>query len=108
MYEGLAYEFDTYLNWRVYEEYLQVLFRNMNTYMKKMHEGSQKDIRIFISEFQLFIRAFDEYIKILQGVNQNTLQAPKYDAVVPFDRQKFLLSYTEYLTQIYEQYRDYP
>lgn len=108
LYEGLAYEFDTYLNWRVYEEYLQVLFRNMNTYMKKMHEGSQKDIRIFISEFQLFIRAFDEYIKILQGVNQNTLQAPKYDAVVPFDGQKFLLSYTEYLTQIYEQYRDYP
>lgn len=108
LYEGLAYEFDTYLNWRVYKEYLQTLFNNMNSYMEKMQEDNQRDIRIFITEFQLFIHAFDEYIKILQGVNQNTLQAPKYDAVVPFDGQKFLLSYTEYLTQVYEQYRNYP
>lgn len=108
LYEGLAYEFDTYLNWRVYEEYLHVLLNNMDAYMKKIHETDRKYIRNFILEFQLFIRAFDEYIKILQGVNQNTLQAPKYDAVVPFDGQKFLLSYTEYLTQIHEQYCNYP
>ena len=108
LYEGLAYEFDTYFNWRVYEDYLHILFCNMNSYMEKMEVDNQSEVRLFITEFQLFIRAFDEYIKILQGVNQNTLQAPKYDSVAPFDGQKFLLSYTEYLTQIYEQYRGFP
>ena len=108
LYEGLAYEFDTYFNWRVYEDYLRVLFCSMNSYMEKMEADNQSEVRLFITEFQLFIRAFDEYIKILQGINQNTLQAPKYDSVAPFDGQKFLLSYTEYLTQIYEQYRTFP
>lgn len=108
LYEGLAYEFDTYLNWRVYEEYLQILFQNINSYMENIQEDNRKAIGSFIGEFQFFIHAFDEYIKILQGVNQNTLQSPKYDAVVPCDGQKFLLSYTEYLSQISEQYCDYP
>lgn len=108
LYEGLAYEFDTYFNWRVYEDYLHILFRNMNLYMEKIKTDNQSEVRLFITEFQWFIHAFDEYIKILQGVNQNTLQAPKYDSAAPFDGQKFLLAYTEYLAQIYGKYREFP
>lgn len=105
-YENLAYEIDTHLNWFICSQYLEELFESMITYMKHMRENQmQEAIDKFLNEFQAFVSAFDVFLRLLQGINQNTIQAPRYDISAPVDGQKFLIAYSEFIDSIHEAYR---
>ncbi len=105
-YENLAYEIDTHINWFICSQYLEDLFESMITYMKHVgEEPTQKAIDKFLNEFQVFVSAFDVYLRLLQGINQNTIQAPRYDISAPIDGQKFLIAYSEFIDSIHEAYR---
>ncbi len=111
-YENLAYELDTHINWYVFSQSLENLFQNMNRFMEDMEdvEGDKQDERVlnkFMNELQMFINAFEAYIKLLQGVNQHTIQAPQYDIVAPVDGQKFIIAYSEYINSIHKTYCEF-
>lgn len=103
-YKNLAYELDTHTNWYICNEYLKIFFENMNYYMNEVDENDEKAKDKFMNEFQAFINAFGEFVRILQDNNQHTIQAPRYDVVAPIDGQKFLLAYGEYMDYMHEQY----
>lgn len=104
LYENLAYEFDTHLNWFVCSQYLKDLFDNMYAFMEHVDAKDRRALSKFMNEFQMFINAFEAYIRILQGMNQHTMQAPQYDIVAPIDGQKFLIAFSEYINRIHQLY----
>lgn len=103
-YKNLAYELDTHTNWFICSQYLEILFENMNYYMQGVRADDGKAREKFMNEFQAFINAFGEFVRILQDNNQHTIQAPKYDVVTPIDGQKFLIAYGEYMDHMHEEY----
>ncbi|MCM1262114.1 MAG: hypothetical protein NC313_05270 [Butyrivibrio sp.] len=103
-YKNLAYELDTHTNWFICSQYLEIFFENMNYYMEGVSADDRKAMEKFMNEFQAFVNAFGEFVRILQDNNQHTIQAPRYDVVAPIDGQKFLLAYGEYMDHMHEQY----
>lgn len=106
-YENLAYETDTHINWFICSQYLENFFQNMNAYMNAIKENIElRAIEKFLNEFQSFISAFDMYLRLLQGINQNTIQSPRYDISSPIDGQKFLMAYSEFIDSVHKEYRE--
>lgn len=106
-YENLAYEADTHINWFICSQYLENFFQNMIFYMKTFNANIEpRAIEKFLDEFQSFISAFDMYLRLLQGINQNTIQSPRYDISSPIDGQKFLMAYSEFIDSVHEEYRE--
>lgn len=103
-YKNLAYELDTHTNWFICNQYLEIVFKNIEQYMQGVQSNDDRAIEKFIDEFQNFIYAFGEFVRILQDNNQHTIQAPRYDVVTPIDGQKFLLAYGEYMEHMHEEY----
>lgn len=105
-YENLAYEIDTHINWFIFSQYLEKVFKSMNAYMEAFDKNIEpRAIEKFLNEFQAFISAFDIYLRLLQGINQNTIQSPRYDISTPIDGQKFLMAYSEFIDSVHEEYR---
>lgn len=106
-YENLAYEIDTHINWFICSQYLENFFQSMNAYMDALGENIEPAaIEKFLNEFQAFISAFDAYLRLLQGINQNTIQSPRYDISTPIDGLKFLMAYGEFIDSVHEEYRN--
>ncbi len=106
-YENLAYEADTHINWFICSQYLENFFQNMIFYMNTIKAHIEpRAIEKFLDEFQSFISAFDMYLRLLQGINQNTIQSPRYDISSPIDGQKFLMAYSEFIDSVHEEYRE--
>lgn len=106
-YENLAYEIDTHINWFICSQYLEDFFRSMITYMNPSLQISvSHGIDKFLNEFQKFVSAFDVYLRLLQGLNQNTIQSPRYDISAPIDGQKFIMAYGEFIDSVHEEYRN--
>lgn len=105
-YKNLAYELDTHTNWFICNQYLEIFFENMVYYMEGVPADDERAMSKFMNEFQAFINAFGEFVRILQDNNQHTIQAPRYDVVTPIDGQKFLLAYGEYMDHMHEEYRN--
>lgn len=103
-YKNLAYELDTHTNWFICNQYLEIVFENIEQYMQGVQPYDSRAMEKFIDEFQNFIYAFGEFVRILQDNNQHTIQAPRYDVVTPIDGQKFLLAYGEYMEHMHEEY----
>lgn len=103
-YKNLAYELDTHTNWFICNQYLEIVFENIVHYMKAVQADDDRAMEKFINEFQNFVYAFGEFVRILQDNNQHTIQAPRYDVVTPIDGQKFLLAYGEYMDHMHEEY----
>lgn len=103
-YKNLAYELDTHTNWFICNQYLEIIFENIKYYMQGVQTDDDRAIEKFIDEFQNFVYAFGEFVRILQDNNQHTVQAPRYDVVTPIDGQKFLLAYGEYMDYMHEEY----
>lgn len=103
-YKNLAYELDTHTNWFICNQYLEIVFENIERYMKGVQADDSRAMEKFIDEFQNFVYAFGEFVRILQDNNQHTIQAPRYDVVTPIDGQKFLLAYGEYMDHMHEEY----
>lgn len=107
-YENLAYEIDTHINWFICSQYLEELFQNMYSYMEKVQQVEKvpEAVEKFLDDFQDSISALDAYLRLLQGINQNTIQAPRYDISAPIDGQKFLIAYSEFIDKIHDAYRN--
>ena len=106
-YENLAYEIDTHINWFICSQYLENFFQSMISYMDSLrHISELRGIDKFLNEFQAFVSAFDIYLRLLQGINQNTIQSPRYDISAPIDGQKFIMAYGEFIDSVHEEYRN--
>lgn len=105
-YKNLAYELDTHTNWFICNQYLDIVFENIEYYMQGVQPEDDRAVEKFIDEFQSFVYAFGEFVRILQDNNQHTIQAPRYDVTTPIDGQKFLLAYGEYMDHMHEEYRN--
>lgn len=105
-YEALGYEQDTHINWYICTEYFEQLFDKMEDYLENM-EDSDEERKKFLLELQSYVKAMNEYTRLLQAVNQHTMQAPQYDVVSPMDAEKFLIAYSEYMHSLDEKHYNY-
>lgn len=103
-YKNLAYEIDTHINWFICSQYLENLFANMESFMAHVEDNAPMATEKFLNDFQIFISAFDSYLRLSQGMNQSIIQAPRYDISTPIDGQKFLIAYNEFIDGIHEAY----
>lgn len=103
-YKNLAYEIDTHINWFICSQYLEDLFANMESFMAHVEDNAPMATEKFLNDFQIFISAFDSYLRLSQGMNQSIIQAPRYDITTPIDGQKFLIAYNEFIDEIHEAY----
>lgn len=95
-YETLGYEQDTHINWYICMEYFQDFFRKIENLLEKMEDNDAEREKI-LRELRDYVKAMNEYTRLLQSVNQHTIQSPQYDVLAPMDAEKFLIAYSEYM-----------
>ncbi|MDO4306366.1 MAG: hypothetical protein Q4C77_05990 [Eubacteriales bacterium] len=106
-YETLGFEQDTHINWYICTGYFLELFDKMEYYLESM-EDNDDERKKFINELQCYVKAMSEYTRLLQAVNQHTIQAPQYDVIAPMDAEKFLIAYSEYMHSLDKMHYSYP
>lgn len=95
-YETLGYEQDTHINWYICMGYFQEFFKKTENFLEAMEDDDAEREKI-LRELQGYVKAMNEYTRLLQAVNQHTIQSPQYDVVAPMDAEKFLIAYSEYM-----------
>lgn len=109
MYSSLRFEADSNINWKLLCSYLEVLNKTVRRYIYDLikHKRDAAFQLHFVKDLKLCVNAINQYIKFLQSVNQQTVQAPQYEIQTRVDSEMLMVAYMEYMNQFLKKYYRY-
>lgn len=109
MYSSLRFETDTYINWQMLCRYLKIVNNTVKAYMNDLlkHSEDTNYQQHFVRDLKTCANAINQYMKFLQSINQQTVQAPQYEIQTRVDSEMLIVAYMEYMNQFLLKYHDY-
>lgn len=111
-YSNLWYQTDTRINGNLFYVQMNIIIGNIESNISKIIDmtlkvntkDSEKNLNDLLKNVILSIRksvnAMNNFNKLLQSVNQQTIQAPNYEIQTEVDIEKFIVAYSEFLRSI--------
>ena len=97
-FENLRNQADSFVNGNVFFAQIWFLLDVIETYIKSMDEKSQLKVNYdtLVVQFRKAVNCISRFHKMMQSVNQQSMQAPNYEIQIHCDLEKFIVSYTEF------------